>query len=81
MSRRSNRRQFLQQTGLAGLGFWVAGTAPDLYAAPAAERRRPGPNDRINVGVIGAGGQGASNWGAVAGTGRALDCLSKCMAL
>jgi predicted dehydrogenase len=68
MTRRSNRRQFLQQSTLAGLGFWVAGTAKDVYATPAAERRRPGPNDRLNIGIIGSGGQGGSNLNNVART-------------
>jgi predicted dehydrogenase len=68
MSKRSNRRQFLQQTALTGAGFWVAGTAKDIYAAPAAASRRPGANERLNIGIIGAGGQGGSNLGNVART-------------
>jgi len=65
MARRSNRRQFLQQTGLAGAGFWVTGVATDVYGDnPPA--RAPGANDRINIGVIGAGGQGSGNWNNVA---------------
>jgi predicted dehydrogenase len=68
MSQRNNRRQFLKQTALAGVGFWVAGTATDVYANQPAERRRPGPNDRLNIGVIGCGGQGGSNLRNVART-------------
>jgi len=66
MARRNNRRQFLQQSALAGAGFWVTGVVRDIYGDdPPA--RAPGANERINIGVIGAGGQGASNWGNVAG--------------
>jgi predicted dehydrogenase len=63
MARRSNRRQFLQQTGLAGLGVWVTGVGGDLYG----EARPVGANDRISIGIIGAGGQGGHNLNVVAG--------------
>jgi predicted dehydrogenase len=56
----ASRRDFLQTTALAGVGFWVAG---GLTAAPS---KQPGPNERVNVAVIGAGGQGASNTNNVA---------------
>ena len=64
MSRRSSRRNFLKTTtaAAAGVGFWVAG---GLEAAPL---RQPGPNDRLNIGIIGAGGRGADNLSAVAKT-------------
>lgn len=41
-------------------GF-VAGAAAGAFAAPAWARRRLSPSDRVNVAVIGAGGQGAAN--------------------
>jgi predicted dehydrogenase len=63
MSRRATRREFLQVGALAGVGFWIAG---DVGADQPA--RRPGPNDRLNVGVIGAGGRGGDNLRAVART-------------
>jgi hypothetical protein len=53
MSRRSNRRQFIQQTGLAGIGFWVAGGI--THAA------RKGPNEKLNIACIGVGGKGNSD--------------------
>jgi predicted dehydrogenase len=53
MSRRSNRRQFIQQTGLAGLGFWVAGGL-----TPAFSRS---PNEKLNIAGIGIGGKGSSD--------------------
>jgi predicted dehydrogenase len=59
MSRRTNRREFLKYSAAAGAGFWVAG---GLEAA----QNRPGPNDRIGVAIIGAGGQGGGNLGNVA---------------
>jgi predicted dehydrogenase len=58
MSRRTGRREFLRKTGLAGVGFWVAGTAP-------AQDRPRGANDRLNVAVIGVGGRGRANLDAV----------------
>ena len=53
MSRRTNRRQFIQQTGLAGLGFWVAGGL-----TPAFSRS---PNEKLNIACIGVGGKGGSD--------------------
>ena len=43
MARRSNRRQFLQQTALAGAGVWVTGVVSDLYGdnPPSRARRAP----------------------------------------
>ncbi|HXP59842.1 MAG TPA: Gfo/Idh/MocA family oxidoreductase, partial [Dongiaceae bacterium] len=57
-----SRRQFLRRAGVA------AGSAISLgiggYARSA--RGRPGPNDKLNIAVIGVGGRGASNLGSVA---------------
>ncbi|HWG46058.1 MAG TPA: Gfo/Idh/MocA family oxidoreductase [Gemmataceae bacterium] len=53
MSRRSNRRQFIQQTGLAGIGFWVAGGIT-LGASKS-------PNEKLNIAGIGVGGKGSSD--------------------
>jgi predicted dehydrogenase len=63
MSGRSSRRDFLKTGALAGVGFWVPGGA-DGDQPP----RRPGPNERLNVAVIGAGGRGEDNLRAVART-------------
>jgi predicted dehydrogenase len=62
MSRRTNRRDFLKITAAAGTGFWIASG----FEAEGAQQRRPGPNDRLNIGIIGAGGQGGGNLGNVA---------------
>ncbi|HTU88611.1 MAG TPA: Gfo/Idh/MocA family oxidoreductase [Gemmataceae bacterium] len=53
MSRRTNRRQFIQQTGLAGLGFWVAGGL-----TPAFSRS---PIEKLNIAGIGINGKGSSD--------------------
>jgi len=49
--------------GLTRRGFIgaAAGTAAGALAGPALGARRLGPSDRVNVAVIGAGGQGTSN--------------------
>jgi predicted dehydrogenase len=52
-----NRRDFLHTSGLAGLGVFA--TAGSLSAKP------PGPNERINIGIIGAGGRGRANINAI----------------
>jgi predicted dehydrogenase len=53
MSRRTNRRQFLGQSALAGVGFWVAG---GVQSAPSKS-----PNEQIHLACIGAGGKGDSD--------------------
>src|SRR5229473_8719012 len=53
MKHRTNRRDFLKQTSIAGVGFWVAGGSaiPQSRAA----------NDKINFACIGVGGKGSSD--------------------
>ena len=53
MSFRSNRRQFLQTTAVAGIGFWVAG------GVQAKESKSP--NERVAIAAIGIGGKGSSD--------------------
>jgi predicted dehydrogenase len=53
MSQRSNRREFLKQSALAGIGFWAAGGI-----ALAASKS---PNEQINIACIGVGGKGDSD--------------------
>jgi predicted dehydrogenase len=62
MNSPQSRRTFLKQSGLAGVGFWAAGSLTPSLAKP------PGPNERINIAVIGAGGRGRANIQAVAKT-------------
>jgi predicted dehydrogenase len=53
MTRRSNRRQFIRATTLAGVGFWVAGGL--TRGASKA------PNEQLNIACIGVGGKGDSD--------------------
>ncbi|MCS6852723.1 MAG: Gfo/Idh/MocA family oxidoreductase [Gemmataceae bacterium] len=62
MTRRSSRRQFLQQSVLSGVGFWVAG---GLSRADSKS-----PNERLNFACIGVGGKGSSDTDHVAALGN-----------
>jgi hypothetical protein len=53
MSSTTNRRDFLRNTTLASTGFWVAGST--VWAESKS------PNEKLDIGVIGAGGKGASD--------------------
>jgi predicted dehydrogenase len=55
-----DRRQMLQGTTLAGVGFW-------LSAGSAVSGDSQSPNEKLNVACIGVGGRGASDVGGVAG--------------
>ena len=58
MSGSSNRREFLKTTAAVSAGFWIGG------ASMAAESKSP--NEKLNIGVIGAGGRGAADTGSCA---------------
>jgi predicted dehydrogenase len=62
MSRRTNRRQFIQQSTATGLGFWVAGGTA-LAESKAA-------NEKLNFACIGVGGKGSSDVDGVARLGN-----------
>jgi predicted dehydrogenase len=49
----SNRREFLKDTTLAGVGFWVAG------GVALADSKSP--NEKLNFACIGVGGKGSSD--------------------
>ena len=68
MSRRTTRRRFLQETTVAGLGFWVAGGV-------ALGRASKSPNQRVNIACIGVGGKGSSD---VDGASRAGQIIALC---
>jgi len=68
MTRRNNRRDFLKAGTLAGAGMLASGTGFWIGEAEAGQERRPGPNSRLNIGIIGAGGQGGGNLRNVART-------------
>jgi predicted dehydrogenase len=53
MRDKTNRRDFLKQTGLAGLGFWAAG------GIALADSKSP--NEKINIACVGVGGKGSSD--------------------
>jgi hypothetical protein len=50
MNSRFNRRRFIQSLSLAGVGYWASGGV-----APAASKSA---NEKINVGIVGVGGEG-----------------------
>jgi predicted dehydrogenase len=58
----SNRRDFLKDTTLAGVGFWVAGGVA-LTESRAA-------NEQLNFACIGVGGKGSSDTDHVGGLGN-----------
>jgi predicted dehydrogenase len=51
MKRTVSRRRFLQASGAAAAGFWVSGGVSESQAA------RQGPNERLNIALIGCGGR------------------------
>jgi len=57
MNHRTSRRQFLKNGAFAGIGCWIV-----ARGAPAQSRS---PNEKLNIGIVGAGGRGASNTGGV----------------
>jgi predicted dehydrogenase len=70
-----NRRDFLKSTTVAGTGILTASWGFWPGAARADEPRRLGPNDRLNVAFIGAGGRGSGNLGSV---GRTENVVALC---
>jgi predicted dehydrogenase len=67
MGNHTNRRDFLQNTALAGVGFWVADTS--------RADDKPSANDRINFACIGVGGKGGSD---TADAGKAGNVVALC---
>jgi predicted dehydrogenase len=61
MSRKVNRRKFLQAGGIsaAAAGFWLTGGVTESFAAQPA-------GERLNIAIIGCGGQGGGNAGQTA---------------
>ena len=53
MNRRTNRRRFLKNTALAGVGICVVG--------PGGTAQGRSPNEKLNIGIIGSSGRGGSN--------------------
>lgn len=67
MKNMHSRRRFLRQTGLGGGSFLLL---PSAHLALAAEA-----NDKLNVAVIGTGGQGRGNLDNIAGLGQNIVAL------
>src|SRR5262245_51353082 len=70
-----NRRHFIKSTSVAA-GALVA--APFVFTSTktnAATRRVLGANDRIRIGVIGAGGKGSSDTDTAAAGGAEIVAL------
>jgi predicted dehydrogenase len=68
MSHTATRREFLRTTAAAGaLGFWTG--------AIRAQDKKPSPNERLHVGVIGVAGQGEYDWTHVEQAGAAIVAL------
>src|SRR5258705_4180588 len=61
MNDETTRRSFLASAGEAGVG---AGLLASALPAPAIGRPLRAPNDRINMALIGCGGQGRGVMGA-----------------
>ncbi len=60
MSKRTNRRDFLRKSALAGSGLVIitSGCAR-LASEPAPAPRKISPNEKVNIACIGCGGKGA----------------------
>ncbi len=55
-----NRRDFLKQAGVAGIGLGLPGTVATTPAAAAAFRRQPGANGKVTAAVFGTNGRGTA---------------------
>ena len=58
-----SRRQFIKASTVIGSGLLLPGC--HLGEPRVAPRKQISPSDKLNIGIIGAGGQGASNLGNV----------------
>jgi predicted dehydrogenase len=70
MSRRASRRQFLRDTTLAGVGFWVAGGI-----SSARDSKPRSPLERLRIAGVGVGGKGSSD---IDQAGRLGDVVALC---
>ena len=58
MPRQVTRREMVRNSTLAGVGVWLSGSASASFGST-------GPNEKLNIAVIGCGGRGASNLSGV----------------
>jgi predicted dehydrogenase len=61
MKGKMNRRRFVQASAAAGIGYFAVADVTESRAA-----RQNDPMNRLNIAIIGAGGQGGGNLGNVA---------------
>jgi hypothetical protein len=54
-AKRTNRREFLGTTAVGAAATWAGA---NLYSATASDN--PGPNDTINIALIGCGARGGN---------------------
>ena len=66
MANKISRREMLRRTTLSGIGLWA--TRSSIWAEMKS------PNEKLNIAIIGAGGQGGGNMGAVAGENIVALC-------
>ncbi|MDR1102688.1 MAG: twin-arginine translocation signal domain-containing protein, partial [Tannerella sp.] len=64
MTNQISRREFLQKSGVAALGLTVI---PGFVAGKSISGQTA-PSDKLNIAVVGIGGMGNANIGAVRGT-------------
>lgn len=69
MPRKPTRREFLQRSTAAGIGFWVAGRA-------LGDEQPKSANDKLNIAVIGTMGQGEWNRGQLVEAGENIVALA-----
>src|SRR5262249_38124396 len=69
MSGQANRREFLHATAVAGIGFWVAGTAA------GQEKKEKAKVERLRFACVGVGGKGGSDTDHV---GQLGDVVALC---
>ena len=63
MPRKTNRRDFLKLSSLAGVGYWVGGS----YTKAAQS-----PNEKLGIACVGVGGKGSSDTDQAGGVGNVV---------
>ncbi len=66
MIKRFSRRDVLKTTALIGAGYWLGSSTAPVHAAAA--------NEKLNVALVGIGGQGRSNLNGVSGENIVALC-------
>jgi len=69
MRGKMNRRRFMKTSAMASVGFFALADVTEPWAAQQS------PMNRLNVAIIGAGGQGGGNLGNIAGLGENIVAL------